>query len=159
MIYIVCTNCNTAMRVEAADELELQSLVGDLSDFYPDKYPCTRTGCKSMGRLFGPTDISQRAMAQLTIIDVTPQEAFAALNGLGFPKERSCYLEDVRAMLQVGVKRVVGRDIPGTTRCIIDHFELNDGTVVHLGASSEGATVYRVTRPPAYVKGVENSDE
>lgn len=158
MIIIACTACGFAMRVETSDEMELSGLVGDLSDFYPDKYPCPGDGCKSMARAYTPAEISPRAAGQLRIVDVTPQEAFAALHGLGLPKERSCYLDDIRTMFEVGVKKIAGKDLPGTTRCMVDHIELKDGTKIYLGASAEGATIYRVTRPVSYVENVEKTD-
>jgi hypothetical protein len=159
MIIIACTSCSFAMRVEASSEMEISGLVGDLSEFYPDKYPCPGEGCKEMARAFAPGEISLRAAEQLKIIEVTAPEAFAALYGLGLPKERSCYLDEVRAMFSVGVKKLAGKDLPGTTRCMIDHIELNDGTKVYLGASAEGATIYRVTRQVSYVENVEKTDE
>lgn len=158
MILVACTTCGFTLRIEGSDEMELSGLVGDLSEFYPDKYPCPGDGCKAHARAFAPAEISARAATQLRVVDVTPQEAFAAFNGLGLPKERSCYIDEVRSMFEAGVKNISGKDLPGTTRCMVDHVELTDGTKIYFGASTEGATIYRVTRPISYVENVEKSD-
>lgn len=154
MIYVVCVGCNTAMSIESSDESELDHLVGKHSPFFPNKYPCPRAcGPEVSGMALQVGEITGRALGELTVVEVTPQEAFVALHGLGFPQERSCYFEEVsELLLKSGVKRLVGRNLLGTTRALLDGIELNDGTMIHIGAGTEGATIYRVTRPPAYAR-------
>jgi len=150
MILIVCSTCMFALRVEGTDDQELDMLVGKSSSFFPDKYDCPQDKCAGSAKLFDSLEISQRALGSLTIVDVTPEEAFAALNGVGLPEERSCFIEDIRTLLSKGVKRVSGKNLPGTSRCIVDFIETEDGSRIYLAPSGEGVTVYRVTRPPSY---------
>jgi hypothetical protein len=50
------------------------------------------------------------------------------------------------------VRRVIGRNVLGVERTVIDALELTDGTKVHFGSSAEGAVIYRVTQPAAYTR-------
>lgn len=93
------------------------------------------------------------SIRQLAVIDLTPEEAFAAFKGIGLPKEMQCSLETVSNLLkQQPIRKVVGTDIPGTTRCRLECLELWNGTKVYLGAGAEGAVVYRVSFPHSYVE-------
>lgn len=156
MILIACATCGFTMRVEGDvknDDRELDFLVGRSSSFWPDKYACAQCGAQALG--LEVSQVTDRAGARLRIVDVTPHEAFAALQGLGLPEERSCHLEDVIKLLKEhGVKNAVGKDILGTSRCVIDYLELGDGSKMYLGPSTEGATVFRITKSVSYVKEV-----
>lgn len=154
MILIVCTDCALAMRVEGA-EAELDFCVGKSSGFWPDKYPCPECDKLCMGML--EMEAETDAVASLRVIDVTPSEAFAALNGLGFPSERMCTKEIVERLLKEHpIRKVSARDVQGAERCVVDHLELWDGSKMYFGPSSQGAVVYRITRPHSYVKQVDN---
>jgi hypothetical protein len=104
-------------------------------------------------------DIEPGVLALLEVIDLSPKEAFMALNGLGLPPEQHCNLASVTLLLrETPIRLVRGVDIPGTERCMIDHLELWDGTKVYLGASSHGAVVYRVAPPFSYAKMVDHAE-
>lgn len=149
MIAIVCTGCAHCLHV-VGDVSEVDQLVGQRSDFWPDKYPCWNCGSQAQG--FLSPEISAAAMEKLQIFHLTPQEAFAALMGMGLPEERKCCAEVVEALLQgVGLK-VKGKEFRGLDRYFIDQIELADGTKLFLGSSPQGACVYRITKPHSYTK-------
>lgn len=149
MITIACMTCGTAIRT-AGDEAEVYSLLGHGSEYYPDKYPCVAAGCRGHAQYLEA--ISPIAMAQLIIHDVTPQEAFAALNGLGLPPERDCGETAVRQALTGRVVDAGVRQIRGSNRSVLEWLLFEDGTRLFLAASGEGAVVYRLARPHSYVE-------
>lgn len=156
MMTILCSACSLGLRVNGDPE-EAYHLVGPGSCYWPDKYTCFQ--CEGRAHGMPEQQVDLTILARMTVIDVSPQEAFAALNGMGVPTEKSCTKEDLNELFDVHrVKRVIGRNIVGTTRCIVDALELDDGTKVYLDASTEGATAYRVTRPHSYVKQLENDN-
>ncbi len=155
MILVLCLPCALAIRVmptrvgDTTSSDELETLVGRKSPYWPDKYPCP--SCEKDARGIRETEADPRALALLKMRDLTPEEAFAAFNGLGFPDEQSCTFDEVQTLLkEQPVRRVVGRTIPLTERVVLDCLELWDGTKLHLGAGAEGAVVYRIARPHAY---------
>lgn len=155
MIVVVCLPCALAIRVlparsaEALSNEELELLVGRKSEFWPDKYPCPR--CEKPATGMREHEADPRVLLTIGIHDLTPQEAFAAFNGLGFPEEQSCTLPELQELLRAQpIRRVVGSNIPQSGRVVVDALELWDGTTVHLGAAVEGAIVYRIVRPQSY---------
>jgi len=153
MILIVCLPCACALRV-SGDPVEIRSLVGVGSDV-----ACLCYNCQNKAERLLESQIDPLLLVQLQITDVSPQEAFAAIHGLGLPTERSCTKEDITELFaQQPVKRVQARNIEGTPRCIVDYIELADGTRLYLDASALGATVYRITRPISYVKKFDEQE-
>lgn len=155
MMLVVCLPCSLAVRImpavvaDAASVQELEQLVGRRSDLWPDRYACPRCGNSARGMLEQEAD--SRVLALLTVQDLNPQEAFAAFNGCGFPDEQCCSLETVQALLvETPVRKVIGTNVTGSERTIIDALELWDGTKVYFGAGAEGAVIYRITRPISY---------
>jgi hypothetical protein len=145
VIVIACSQCSTAVRVTGEHE-ELRHLLGDQNEeWYPDRYPCPKTGCS--GRAEFMESIDPVALLSLALHDLTPQEAYAAFHGLGLPEERDCGPTAVRAaLLQSPIKNVDVRLIKGSNRSVLYKLELEDGTILFLGSSSFGATVYRMTK-------------
>ena len=152
MILIVCVKCCCALRV-SGDSDEVHALVGQTSSFWPDKFRCYQCDGEAMGVL----ELAFQHRVPITIVEVSAQEAFAAIHGLGLPMEQQCKKEDLELLLrEQPVKRVVGKDIVGSTRCMLDYFELWDGSKVYFGSAAEGAIIYKITRPHSYVKQVED---
>jgi hypothetical protein len=148
MVVIACSTCRLGIRV-LGEENEVSFLVGPRSDRWPN-FTCVRCGEKAEGIL--ERALSAAAMQVLEIVDLSPQEAFAAVEGMGLPAEQQCGLSMVRELLkETPVRRVHGHDVPGTQRCAVDSLELWDGTKIYLGASPEGAVVYRISPPHSYV--------
>jgi hypothetical protein len=150
MILLLCLPCGTGLRLNG-NQGEVLALVGPMIGDWPDlNCPTCQKKLKGLfeSQLAGEVD-------RLKIYDVTPQEAIAACHGLGFPVERACTIEEVNELLSTrAVKKIVGENIRGTTRCIVDHLVLSDETKIYLGASTDGATVYRITRPHSYVESI-----
>lgn len=147
MIYLFCASCKHGLRVSPGDQRgalsECEALLGAGSEYHPDKYPCP--WCKERMSLL--VAASPAALAVADVYDVTPQEAIAAIHGLGLPEERQCSAAAVEALLQgAQIKRVSAQQIRGSHRSIIDHIELEDGTKVYLASSAFGATIYRIAK-------------
>ena len=140
---VFCNWCGCTLRVLDALSEKDEQLVGQASEFWPDKYKCARCGADATGC---PEREVPRFMQNASITDLTAPELYAALQGMGLPKETSCTIENVSDLLgKVGI-RVVGEDVPNTGRCVIDYFEFADGSRAYMGASSHGAVVYRLIR-------------
>ena len=156
MILVICLKCELAIRIMPAQVLlpssvqELEQLVGRRSEFWPNRYPCPK--CEGVCTAILDTQADPQVMALLTVQDLTPQEAFSAFMGCGFPEEQSCSLERVQELLKQPVKQVIGTNVPGVERTLVDALELEDGTKLHFGASSDGAVIYRITKPISYTK-------
>lgn len=149
---MLCLPCGFGLRVNG-DLAEVMSLVGPQSDLWPKGFRCARCGEPIEASL--EAQVAGTALARMQITNVTPAEALAASSGLGLPIERACTLEEVHELFQSrGVKRVVGANIQGTQRCILDYLVLSDDTKIYFGASTDGATVYRITRPHSYVESL-----
>lgn len=155
MMCVVCTKCLRALRV-TGDVVETEHLIGSLSDFWPDKYKCD--ACGGPAQAFLEAELSTLAARTLRYVDVTPQEAFAALHGLGTPDERTCCEEVVLAMFAAVGIEVSGRQMRGQMRFVIDSFKFPDGSKIYMGASPQGALAYRVTKPHSYVRAVEEQN-
>lgn len=154
MITVVCTVCNAALRV-TGDMSEVDMLVGTRSEFWPDRYICF--ACGQPARSFLSPEVSAAVLAQLHIVDVNAQEAFAALNGLGVPDERTCCEEVVLPLFERQGIKVKGRQIRGARRYCVDELEFPDGTRLYLGASPQGALIYRVTKAHSYVEASDGN--
>ena len=150
MITIVCTQCGTAVRVMGISE-EVSHLFGEQSEWYPDKFPCPRVGCAGKAGIV--ETIEPSALLTLDMHELTPQEAFAAFHGLGFPEEKDCSATAVeQAFARSPVKRVQTHKVKGTHRSIIQWFELEDNTRIYLAGSAWGALVYRISKPHSYAE-------
>jgi hypothetical protein len=159
MIVVVCMPCARAVRImpsvvsESNSVDELNQLVGSRSEFWPNKYPCPWCGKNATGMLEREAD--SRVLSAMNLQDASPQEAFAAFNGFGFPEEQQCSLEAMQELLrEQPVRKVIGTNVSGMERTIIDHLELWDGTKVYFGSAAEGAVIYRTTRPFSYTEKV-----
>lgn len=155
MIFIACDSCCSALRV-TGDVSEVDQLVGQRSEYWPDKYKCYSCGADAVG--FLTPEVSALAMAKLHVVDVTAQEAFAALNGLGVPSERTCCEEVIRPLFEAQGLTVRGRTFRGQPRMCLDEIVFPDGTRLFLGASPQGAVIYRITKPHSYAAAAEAND-
>lgn len=151
MIIIACKDCGTAVRVTGEHE-ELSHLLGEQNpDWYPSKYPCPTALCRGKAEFM--EGIEPAALRLLNVYDLTPHEAFAAFNGLGLPEERDCGPTAVKdALMRSGIKDVDVRLIRGSNRSVIYNLTLKDGTILYLGSSPFGATVYRMSGLQSAVK-------
>lgn len=156
MIFVVCKTCKKGLRISPGDEgvmSEAESLFGMGSEYYPDRYPCFHCGPGTYAEMTSAAD--PHALRELEWYDVTPQEALAAMHGLGLPSERDCGPTAVETvLLSSAVKKVGVRPIRNSHRSIIDYLELEDGTRVHIGSSAYGAVVYKISKKHSYVEAV-----
>lgn len=155
MIYIVCTECSTAVRV-SGDQEELDHLFGERNtDWYPSNFPCPDASCDAKAKLLD--SVASSALRMLEVHDLTPHEAYAALHGLGLPAERDCGPTAVKELLLTNqVAKVDARLIKGSNRSVIYSITMEDGTTLFLGSSPFGATAYRIAKPQS---AVEQFDE
>ena len=145
MITVLCTTCNAGVRV-VGEFAENDSLFGSSSEWYPDKYPCRNTGCSGNAKIVAPAELRDMPES-LDIVELSPQEAFAAFFGLGVPEERICTGDAVRSLFETPVESVDVKDIPRTNRCTLNSVEFEDGTRLFLAPSRYGAVVYKIKRP------------
>lgn len=143
MILIHCPACRQNFRL-----LQDDALVGTQSEFWPDKYRCPSCGNPCAAHPEGSE------YSVFPTRDLEPVELYAAMHGLGLPGEMMCDAETVREVLAKGVTKVAGFVIPGTTRFVIEHVVVADGTRMFLAACPHGAVVYRIARRPGYAEKV-----
>lgn len=157
MIIIACKDCGTAVRVTGEHE-ELSHLLGELNaEWFPDCYPCPTAVCQGKAEFM--ESIEPAAMRLLTLYDLTPHEAYAAFHGLGLPEERDCGPTAVeKALLESRIVELGTSLIRGSNRAVLYHLKLEDGTMLYLGSSPFGATVYRIARPQSAVERVDGQD-
>lgn len=149
MITIVCATCKHAIcAVGEVSEVDL--LIGQRSDFWPDKYKCWDCG-KHMEGFLTP-EISAAVLNELFIYELTAPETFAALMGLGLPQERVVETDTVLELFEKAGLKVQGKSYRGEQRYFIDVIEFPNGMKLHLGASPQGAAVYRITKPHSYAR-------
>lgn len=156
MITIFCEHCTHALRVNG-DAVDVDSLLGQGSDYWPDRYPCYNCGKKAQG--FLTPEISAMALSVMRVVDVNAQEAFAALNGLGVPSERTCCAEVIEELFDRHGIHVKGHQTSGQPRYLVEELSFTDGTRIQLGASPQGALIYRIVKPHSYVKALEQTNE
>lgn len=149
MITIVCASCAHALRV-TGDAAEVETLVGTQSEYWPNKYRCFK--CSKMAEGFLSPEISALAEKNLTMHNVTPQQAFAALNGMGLPSEATCCKEVIEPMFEACGIKVKGHQLPSTTRYVLHELTFPDGRTLYIGSSVAGPMVYRITEKHSYVE-------
>lgn len=149
MIFLACTACRHALRV-TGDMEEEASLLGEGSEFWPDKYTCFHCGEKVTHCL--TPEVSPAALRTLIVHDVNAQEAYAALNGFGIPEERTCCPEVITSLFEQAGLRVKGGKVNGLFR--VEELTFPDGVTIFLGPSTVGAVIYRVRKPSSYAEKV-----
>lgn len=136
MLSLCCTLCHITLNVVGHDD-EIDYLVGEQSEYWPDNYTCSCGYRLTKGQDPGST-----------VYDLSPVELFHFLSGLGLPEEQECTRGNVERVFRKEVKKVHGYELSGAKTFCVEVLELVDGTKVHLGASPKGAVIYRITPPP-----------
>jgi hypothetical protein len=141
LITLACLDCRLALRT-VGDHGEIDGLLIH-TEWYPDRYPCPRSGCSGLMTL---TDaIASSELDRLEMHDLSPQEVFQALQGMGLPSEKDCSVAHVQeALLQKRVLSLDIRSVSGTARSVVYSILLEDGVRVYFGSGPQGATVYRI---------------
>jgi hypothetical protein len=148
---VPCMKCYAVVRV-IDDPTQIHLLVGQASEFWPDKYDCLVCGEKC--EAISESDAEPAALARMKLKDLSAQEYYAALHGLGTPDEMKCDAPTVNELLSRPVKKVVGRQLPNTERFLLETIEVEGGVKLHFGAGAAGAVIYRITRPISYTEKV-----
>jgi|SRR5690606_21001609 len=151
MIVIFCTSCNHGLRI-IEETGGTSYLIGTESEFWPDSYKCFN--CQKNCSGYMEPEVDQKVLASLRVFNVTAEEAYAAVQGLGLPSERTCCEEVIRPLFEQHGIKAKGRQLKGTTRFCLDSLEFRDGTKLYLAASPQGATIYRIARPHSYTEAV-----
>lgn len=133
----VCS-CGLLLRV-TGDSEEIEMLLGTNSDWAQARHPCPE--CHKSMVLADAVD----GIKSLRIVDVTPQEAFTAVNGLGLPSEHDCGETAVRELFKLPVVSVAVHQIPGSNRSLVESIEFEGGQKLYLASGAQGATVYRIS--------------
>lgn len=158
MIVILCTNaaCQARFRV-LGDPAEVATLVGDQSEFWPDRYVCPL--CEGRAQCVSEAEIDVSTLGPVR--DLEAMEMFQALNGVGLPEEMNCTQKNVaELLLHHRVVRIGGHDVRNTPRYALEWMDLDSGHRLFFAASSHGALVYRIRPPVNHTKKLlEGSDE
>lgn len=127
-IYLQCSKCGLAYSI---------SIVGQNGKLLIGKLPCTTTGCK--GRLRRSTIIHGARF-------ISAEDLYLAAGGGGLPEERRLASPKLlkRDFEGAKIKKLDVEQGPGT-RSFIRSITLENGHVMHLAASTKGATVFKVT--------------
>lgn len=146
MMVLPCMACFTAVRV-----MEVLPHVGPESEFWPAGYTCV--ACGNPVTAIGERETELVALEKMKLRDLTSDELYAALHGLGTPEERVAHFTSVNdLLLSKKVTKVIGHTVGNTDRTVIEALELEDGTRMYLGSGSAGAIVYRITHPVSYTQ-------
>lgn len=144
-MFYVCSCLRFAIRVVGNPE-ERELLLGPGT---PHEHPvCPECGGALEAAPFIDAELLLRV--QNVLRELSPMEAHLAFEQMGFPEERSCGEDTVRAVLNQKVVGVRAREIRGTGRTVLDSLTMEDGTTVFLSGSGWGALVYRVRKPRPY---------
>ena len=79
---------------------------------------------------------------------LTHSEFLQVQHGLGTPDEHEATAPELyKLMVGACVVGIQTEPIPNTTQCVLNSIEFDNGITVHLTASANGATVYRLQKP------------
>lgn len=144
-LFILCKLCAFGVRV-VGDNQSIQDLLGAKSPC-EGKYNCPSCGSACMSSPY----VDNAVLREKDVRDLEPLEAYLLFEGMGYPEERDCVAEVVKdELLTKRIVKVVSVTAHGTTRAIIDHLVLEDGTTLFFSGSAHGAIIYRIRRPKAY---------
>lgn len=156
MITLTCLHCHLALRT-TGELQELDYLIGPRSEWFPNRYPCPRSGCNS--QMIFSEALDSKILAALEIHDLSPQEVFQALNGMGLPNEKKCDLATVLEALNG--QKIVGIDaseIRNAGRTVVRSITLEDGKRIYFGSAPQGAIIYRVAPSRSLAKEMLGGD-
>lgn len=143
----ICTTCLMAVRL-------LGKSPEDVAEMFPNQE--LKCSCGTAFEFLFENEVEARVFPKLRIVDLTLEEFFLYLEGMGLPEERLCSEEEVQKVFSTKkIKKVAVHTILNTTKSHIDHFVFEDGTKLYLGSSKHGAVVYRIAPPPNYVERVD----
>ena len=147
--YFGCNECTAVTHIVGNVE-DIKALIKDHVQ-WKNGYPCVISGC--LGKMLEITDRGtltemHKAAKQglLRFYTLSPAEFFRALCGFGLPDELGCSPEVVTAMFSSALVTSVGVRGTPSGRTILDQIFLDNGVCLHLAASPQGSSVYKITR-------------
>ena len=157
MILFVCDSleCKTVTRVMGRSVDEVQALVGEGSEWWPKGYKCPQ--CEGPASALYEIQINPNQFKDFHVRELDSEDYFRFLMGVGLPEETDCSIEALQKIFHDGtVKKIAGHRIPGAKRFCVEWVEMADGTRLYFGASSHGATIYRIVKKPNYTEQALN---
>jgi hypothetical protein len=155
MMLVVCSSitCKTVTRIYAGSVSELTGLVGERSEWWPNKYQCPSCNEQATAAYEGRVDPNE--FQGFNVRELEAADFFRFMMGVGLPEEQDCRLEVLVEIFKAGkVAKIAGHSIKGTKRYCVDWLEMEDGTKLYFGASAHGATVFRITKRPNFSEQV-----
>lgn len=154
-----CRQCFLIVRVIDDSERQIETLVGQRSDFYTIPglgYRCIECPDAKADFYLWDDYLAEDVLRKAHFRELSAEEYFRALMGVGTPDELRCDAATVCELFaSKRVKSVSVHDLRGSTRCELRRIEFEDGTVLHLGSSvTNGAIAFRITRPISYTRKV-----
>jgi len=157
MILFVCESlqCHTITRVMSRSVDEMQALVGEGSEWWPKGYKCPN--CNGPAGAVYEIEVSPVQLKDFNIRELDAEDYFRFLMGVGLPEESDCSVEVLQQIFSKSkVKSIAGHRISGTKRFCVEWLEMEDGARLYFGASSHGATIYRISNRPNYTEKALN---
>jgi len=143
----VCRKCGSAVNV-VGDAIRTKDLLGRALWGEQD-LPCVR--CDGKCERFPGSSEDPGAS------DLSPEEYFRALHGMGMPDEALCTPEMVAALLRDGVVDIVAEERSGRT--LLRKIITRGGLHIHFWVSTEGAIAYKITKGGHDVQSVDFRSE
>ena len=153
MMLVVCSSliCMTVTRIWGSTAADVEHLIGKKSTFWPNQYKCPE--CNDHAALFVEGELNPANFKKFNERELEAEDYFRFLMGVGLPEEHNCNLEALQEVFhKKHISKIVGHPISGTSRYCLEALELEDGTKIYFGASSHGATIYRITKKPSYTE-------
>ena len=146
---LACDNCLMVIRVLGDAEV-IDNLIIRHSKWTAG-WPCVSENChECMRRVTDTEEVSGIfAAADTSLIrvnELSPEDAFKALCGLGLPEEIGALPEVIRALLLSNKVKDIQNWQSASGRTVIDWLELENGVRIHLASSPAGPIVYKITR-------------
>lgn len=134
----VCNTCGLAIQVNGSDQ-RIKDLLS--REIWGSMFPCPRCG---VGQAIRDTELPLELEAAW--VELTPDEYFRALHGFGLPDEINCPPEVIQSLLLGNSVVGVGVELAPKQRTVLNTLELSNGLTLHLGVSTNGPVVFKITR-------------
>jgi len=146
---LACDACLTVIRVFGDAEVIDNLIIGHSK--WTAGWPCVSDNCHEFMRRVTDTEEVSGVFAAadstlLHVNELSPEDAFSALCGLGLPEEIGTQPEVIRALLLSNKVRDIQNWQAASGRTVLDWLELENGVRIHLASSPAGPVVYKITR-------------
>lgn len=159
MMLVVCASvsCKTVTRIYASSVSELTGLVGERSEWWPSRYKCP--SCEGQATAVYEGRVDPNEFQGFDIRSLEAADFFRFMMGVGLPEEMECQLEVLVEIFKAGkVAKLAGHPVRGSKHFCMDWMEMEDGTRLYFGASSHGATIFRITKKTNFAEREAGDD-